>query len=102
MQGQRDTEDLERCRCRNVDDTGIQEHGDMADVGTCGSGDMGTWRTWVSRDAGTWGHRYLAARRKRSSTVSGWFWRPLGCSRSWKVGMQRAWGGHQSLRLLGN
>ena len=28
---------------------------------------------------------------KRSSTVSGWFLRPNGCSRSWKVGMHRAW-----------
>lgn len=37
--------------------------------------------------------QYLVASLKRSSTVSGWFLRPLGCSSSWKVGIQRAWGG---------
>lgn len=33
---------------------------------------------------------YLVASLNKSSTVSGWFLRPLGCSSSWKVGMHRA------------
>lgn len=73
-------------KCRLHRDAGTRRYGNM---GMCGFRDMGTC---VYGDAEIWGQRYLAARRKRSSTVSGWFWRPLGCSRSWKVGMQRAWG----------
>lgn len=41
-------------------------------------------------------HGYLVASLNRSSTVSGWLRRPLGCSSNWKVGMQRACGGQNS------